>query len=185
MDRRQQKTREAIFDAFSDLLMQKSYGKITVQEIIDAANVGRTTFYAHFETKDDLLREICAEMFDHVVSHHSQSERSHDFSESEETPWEMLTHVLYHLRDNRKYIVSLLRSESGELFLAHFKQYLHTIFAEQMKDCSLRTDMPEDFLMNHVCESFIDMVHWWIQHDMQQSPEVLIQYYSAVIAPIL
>jgi len=55
MDRRQRKSRQAIFRAFTELLKKENYSKITVQQIIDLADVGRTTFYMHFETKDALI----------------------------------------------------------------------------------------------------------------------------------
>lgn len=66
MDRRQRKTRAAIFAAFTHLLENKSYSSLTIQDIIDEADIGRTTFYAHFETKDELLKAICSDILDHV-----------------------------------------------------------------------------------------------------------------------
>jgi AcrR family transcriptional regulator len=54
-DRRVQRTLRSLEAALFDLIQTKRYDKITVQDIIDRADVGRSTFYAHFETKDDLL----------------------------------------------------------------------------------------------------------------------------------
>ena len=58
-DRRITKTRKAIYSAFLQLLNQKDYETITVQEIIDLADVGRSTFYSHYESKELLLDELC------------------------------------------------------------------------------------------------------------------------------
>ena len=66
MDRRQRKTRQAIYDAFEALMASAHYRDITVAQIIERADIGRSTFYAHFETKDDLLEQMCVEMFDHI-----------------------------------------------------------------------------------------------------------------------
>jgi AcrR family transcriptional regulator len=56
MDRRVRKTREALYSAFTALVVEKGYENMSVQGIIDGADVGRTTFYAHFKTKEELLR---------------------------------------------------------------------------------------------------------------------------------
>ena len=187
MDRRQQKTRTAIFSAFSTLLAEKSYSKITVQEIIDEANVGRSTFYAHFETKDDLLREMCTDLFNHVFSEHLDSESTHDFSLTQGEPRTVITHILYHLRDNKRNIIGVLNCESGELFLNFFKQYL----IEMVTPCLLVTvdhsgaKVPYEFLMNHISGSFVNMVQWWIQNGLKQTPEELAEYFLQVTQPIL
>ena len=65
-DRRITKTRKAIYTAFLQLLNQKDYESITVQEIIDLANVGRSTFYSHYESKELLLDELCRYLFHHL-----------------------------------------------------------------------------------------------------------------------
>ena len=74
MDRRQRKTREAIFKAFTELLSQKNFDQITVGEIIESADIGRATFYSHFETKDYLLEKFCKELFCHIFDTENEGE---------------------------------------------------------------------------------------------------------------
>lgn len=102
MDRRQQRTRDAIFKAFRSLLEKKRYTHISVQDIVDEANIGRSTFYAHFETKDELLKAMCTEIFNHVFSEELNSEETHDFSKDNNGIAPRLTHILYHLKDSEK-----------------------------------------------------------------------------------
>ena len=57
-NRSTRRTRSAIRDALTEMLAVKPVGKITVQELIDKANICRTTFYAHYEDIYDLLSEV-------------------------------------------------------------------------------------------------------------------------------
>jgi AcrR family transcriptional regulator len=56
MDRRAARTRRSLHQALISLILRKGYDATTVQEIIDEADVGRATFYAHYRGKEDLLR---------------------------------------------------------------------------------------------------------------------------------
>lgn len=187
MDRRQQKTRAIIFDALSSLLAEKSYSHISVQEIVDKANIGRSTFYAHFETKDDLLRELCTDLFNHVFSNRIITESTHDFSNSMENPYAVITHILYHLRDNQKNIIGILNCESGDLFLRFFKQYINDLYTVKILNEIKNEELPvpHSFIANHITGSFINMIQWWIKGGLKQSPEELTEFFKAVINPII
>lgn len=179
MDRRQQKTRYAIFQAFNRLLERKHFNNITVQEILDEANIGRSTFYSHFETKDALLKEMCTDIFDHIFSHELSSETSHDFSLSDHGLEEKIAHLFYHLKDNKGNVLGVLSGESSELFMRYFKEYLVTMF-EQYPN-SIRPDVPKAFALNHLVGSLAEAVKWWIGTRMTMSPEDLADNYLKLI----
>ncbi len=185
MDRRQKKTRAAIFNAFNELLTKKSYYKITVQEIIDAADIGRATFYSHFETKDDLLKEMANSILDHVFSGMPSPtiKCDHDFSTTTNSET-IITHLLYHLSDNRKNILGILTCDNGEMFFQFFKHYLVEMLPKYM-EIKPQKNIPENFIINHISGSFVNMVQWWIKNGLKESPEVLTSYFEAVIYPIL
>ena len=187
MDRRQQKTRAAVFTAFSTLLAEKNYSKITVQEIIDTANVGRTTFYTHFETKDDLLKALCENLFSHIISSALDCTHTHGLYSDKNAPESVFCHLLQHLQEDENNILELLSCESSEVFLRYFKDSLNKLIQNQFVDQNRKNnmDIPQDFLINHISGSFVDMVLWWIKGQMKQTPEELDQYFRAVIEPIL
>jgi len=177
MDRRQQKTRRAIFQAFSTLLKTRRFENITVQQIIDEANIGRSTFYAHFETKDALLKAMCTDIFQHVFSEHLMSERTHDFSEHHSFP-SRVTHILYHLKDNEKDIIGIFTSESSDAFMRYFREYLAELFSSCKN--AYPAEIPADFVQNYLVGSFVEAVKWWIADGMKHTPEEVARYYMTV-----
>ena len=187
MDRRQKKTRAAIFQAFSALLSEKNYSRITVQEIIDRANVGRTTFYAHFETKEELLKALCGELFGHIIDTAKGLPHGHYHYACGDQQDAVFLHLLRHLQENDGNILGLLSGESSELFLRYFKDSLCELIQSQFIAQNRRAnfDLPQDFLVNHLCGSFVEMALWWIKGGMKQTPEELDRYFRAVIEPVV
>ncbi len=178
MDRRQQKTRAAIIKAFSKLIEKKHYINLTVQDIIDEANIGRSTFYAHFETKDDLLKTLCTDIFKHVFSDELMSERNHDFSDGGNSLEAKLTHILHHVKDSETNIAGILSCESGELFMGYFKEHLAQMFSKYLN--KLTVTAPADFVLNHFVGSFAETVKWWVGKRMEYTPEETVRYYIEV-----
>lgn len=183
MDRRRRKTRIAIFEAFTELLSKKDFNHITVAEIIDNADVGRATFYSHFETKDFLLKELCDELFCHIFDAESDDTNEHEHIFECETSGSAFLHMFLHLQKNDNNILSLLSSRNNELFLSYFRSNLdgmienHIDLFQSQKGKSL----PEEFWKNHIATTFIDTIRWWIGNGMKETPEEISKYFFEVV----
>lgn len=179
MDRRQKKTRKAIFAALSCLLETRKFEQITVQEIIDAADIGRSTFYAHFETKDDLLNTMCKDIFNHIITSALPQELETDYSQGSQNLELKLGHILYHLKENKNNIKGILTGDSRELFLHFLKQYLYDLFERYVEE--FNPTVPKDFLLQFLAASFAETVRWWITEDSEYSPEDTARFFMVMI----
>lgn len=183
MDRRQRKSREAIFTALIQLLEKKDFSQITVGQIIERADVGRTTFYAHFETKEYLLKELCRDLFCHVLDAAQGNQTAHRHLFHCDAPDSVFLHLLQHLLRNDNHILQLLAGQNNGLFLQYFKENLREIVESQLPLFEGRRNekLPESFWIDHIASTFVETVRWWVDHGMKEPPETIFEYFSLAV----
>jgi len=178
-DRRVGKTRKAIFTALNELLREKKFAKITVQEIIDRADIGRATFYAHFPTKDDVLTDYVESIFE------SFNEQLNEHIEKGGASKLLPVAALFaHIQDNEKTISGNFMSESGTVLFDNFKNYW-IMKIRPIIEAHIPADetpkIPVDMLTNHVICTIIGLIQFWLQDGLRYTPEQMEQYFFELI----
>ena len=159
------------------------YARITVGQVIEAADVGRATFYAHFETKEFLLKELCRELFCHLLDSTEEGCPSHRHIFDCDAPNSVFLHLAQHLQKNDNHILELLACRNHDLFLQYFKRELKALVAGQLPLFAARKSetLPETFWINHITATFVETVNWWIENGMQESPETITGYFFLAV----
>ncbi len=183
MDRRQRKTREAIFNAFISLLAKKHYNSITVGEIIELADIGRATFYSHFETKDFLLKDLCNELFEHIFNAENQTCTNTRNLFDCDIHGSVFLHLFEHVKKNDNNICKLLSCKNNDIFLEYFKSEVRYLIVKHLADFEDKkpTDIPQNFWINHVTSTFIETLRWWLANKMKEPPSVITNYFLSLV----
>lgn len=183
-DRRLAKTRQAVFEAFARLLQTQRYSGITIQEIIDEANIGRTTFYSHFETKDDLLIAFIDMIFDSLKLSDSDVSVQGDIAFNNAS----LSAIFAHIQENSRLIKGIINTECSELLFRKFKEYWNERVLKTVslhKSSERQPKVPEVILSNHISATLIELIKWWLNSNMSYTSEQMAQYYVSLILPII
>jgi AcrR family transcriptional regulator len=148
LDRRRRKTRAALHGAFLGLLLDQGYDALKIGDVVERANVGRSTFYEHYRTKQDLLRASISEPFavlaDLVLSPPAT---------------ERLPGLLRHFRDNQGVARVLLAWPVRPKLAAT----LADLIAERLAGMdALRPLLPPEAIARHIADSQLSLVETWV-----------------------
>ncbi|MBR1748121.1 MAG: TetR/AcrR family transcriptional regulator [Clostridia bacterium] len=180
MDRRKSRTERAIKAAFSELICEKSYSEISIQDVIDRADVARATFYDHYKNKEEVLRSISAGIFAHVNAETLSAEKHHDFSHEKDF-LHRIVHLLCHLYEDKGVISGILASESHDIFLDDLRRHLDMSF-ERGYCPPEGLNVPEEIVKNHAVTSLMELVLWWMKIDgCKTPPREMADYYFLLL----
>jgi AcrR family transcriptional regulator len=162
-DRRVERTQQLIRGALLSLVREKGFEALTVQEIIDRANVGRATFYAHFDNKDDVLvsgfddlrASLEARQREALSRGRTIEDRVFGFSEE----------VFAHTNQYREIFRAMVGKRSG----AAVQRLLHKLFVDLVrKDVKeavgrkAKADVPSEALVQFIAGALFGLLMWWM-----------------------
>lgn len=180
-DRRTARTRRLIFRAISELMQEKKYSNITVQDIIDRADIGRSTFYAHFSTRDELLSQCIENIFD-ALNQHVANSFEHSDQKTRILP---IAELFDHVKENKRLIRGLMSVENTEV-LPIVQSYWNkqiALYLAQKTPAGRSPKVPPEILKNHISSAMIGLLRWWVENDNSYTPKQMDQYFQEMIHP--
>jgi AcrR family transcriptional regulator len=179
-DRRVQRTRALLQNALVAAIADKGYDSVTVQDIIDRANVGRSTYYAHFRDKEDLLRSGLGEFRSSLVAR----QREPAPAGARDGLLGFSLGVFEHAYSHRH----VYKAMAGHDSVAIVQRQMQRIFVELVRN-DLKAFAPRaaaasfDLVVQYVVGALLSTVVWWLDHNARQSPAEIDAFFRQLTIP--
>jgi len=176
VDRRIQRTRNRLGDALMKLALKKPFDAITVQDVLDRAGVSRSTFYVHYNDKDDLFMSDLDEFFEGMATMLS---RQAEPSDRVAPVRELFSHVAEASRFHKAVVASGKIHHAIELCQEHFARGIERRLAELKL---ARGSTAQQHAVSHaLAGALLSLLLWWIKAKMPMSPAEMDNLYHRMV----
>jgi AcrR family transcriptional regulator len=173
-DRRVLRTRQDLDRAFLNLLQHRSYDAIRVSDITRNANVGRATFYAHYQSKDDLLRAQLSSLLESRILTKAEGSFLLD-----------ATALFRHLLTAHRLYRALMLGRSGpavsKIAVDILEERVTAGLAHRIPHKTRTAGVPIPIVARLASASLMALIAWWVEHDMKTTPEELQAAYQRLV----
>jgi AcrR family transcriptional regulator len=184
-DRRIEKTKALLHEALALLIREKPYDSIVVQEILDRANVGRSTFYMHFRDKDELLISSIHDLLRSAGTAELPPSRKRY-----ETIIRFSRPVFEHIHQHRHTGTANMGPRGRALIHEHLQKVVSELIADYVKkefQTVRKQDrrIPADLLVQYVASTFILVLNWWVESKRPLPPDEIDDLFRSLVMPTL
>ena len=164
-DRRVRRTRELLRQALVSLILERGYEHISVQDILDRADIGRSTFYAHYRDKDQLLLSGFNDAFAALAADIPPPDRN----SNGRAEFLVAAHVLFeHAEGHRQLWKALVGKPGAELVLRYLRDNLTTLLEPHLRSQLPKPDADELKLaaaVQYTVNALVGILVWWVESD--------------------
>ncbi len=188
LDRRVRRTRKALQEALIGLILEKGFDSVTIEEITDRADLGRTTFYLHFEDKEDLLMQAIDSISEDFIEQHSAVLEKTTNPKSTLSKLRLnvderiIYHIFDHARGNADLYKVMLRGEGSGKASERFLNIIKNEVLKRLKNIrELEMKVPLDVFSIYFSGTLVALVTWWLEEDQPYTIEDMVQYYLQLL----
>jgi AcrR family transcriptional regulator len=177
-DRRSQRTYQLVNAAMMQLLLEKGYESITVQNILDRANIGRSTFYTHYFDKADVLESIAEQMLSGFSQQVQQAEAGRGIIPS--------LALFRHVQQEHRLFQVLLRGQGEEVVFKAGQAILSRTIEQTLTALCVGKQiprMPLNVVAQHLAGAFLNLLKWWLEAEMPYPPEQMDAMFQQLALP--
>jgi AcrR family transcriptional regulator len=180
-DRRVRRTRRILREALIALILEKGYDRITVQDVLDRADIGRSTFYAHYRDKEALL----VACFDDTREELRRGIEAATPGAPAPDPARAATVIFEHAHRHRSVYRAMCGRQGGTLV----HRYLHHLIGEQLREhlgphlSAAGSDLPVDVVAEFYTSAVLGLLVWWIDQDHPCDHAQLARMYQRLAMP--
>jgi AcrR family transcriptional regulator len=178
-DRRVGKTRKSLKEALTDLILEKGYEGVTIQNVIDRADVGRSTFYAHFVDKDDLLKALLADL--EVPAPDTSNWTSDD------PAFDWTLELFRHFGSGRRLFKAVATSQSGALARRETTRRLEELARAELTRLKAARRLDPfrlETMVRFLVGTFIGFMDWWMREENEHlPPEEVDHAFRSLVLP--
>jgi AcrR family transcriptional regulator len=177
VDRRIKKTKDAINQAFIELMAEQDFDKITINDISERANMNRGTIYLHYMDKFDLLEKCIEEHLDYMLKFCTlvnPDEKSNNM-------FQCILSMFQYFEANILFYSSMLKNKGTPCFHGRLLLIFMYVMNERMKTGDMSQEGSNEIVMQFMASAFVGVVEWWIKNNMPHSPQYMAQHVWGIL----